>query len=87
MKIKNGFVLREVAEHWFVLPVGEASVSFDGMLSLNESGVLLWKKMEAGGDREAMIDALLEEYDVERARAIDDVDAFIECLMKAGCLE
>ncbi len=87
MKIKNGFVLREVAEHWFVLPVGEASVNFDGMISLNESGALLWKTMEAGGDREAMADALLAEYEVERERALSDVDAFIVYLMNAGCLE
>ena len=87
MKIKNGFVLREVAEHWFVLPVGQASVDFNGMISLNESGVLLWQTLEAGGDREAMCEALLAEYEVERAQALSDVDAFIKALTDAGCIE
>ena len=87
MKIRKGFVLREVADHWFVLPVGQASVDFSGMISLNESGVLLWKMLEAGGDREAMCDALLDAYEVERAQALADVDAFITVLRDAGCIE
>lgn len=87
MKIKEGFLLRQVAAHWVVLPVGQASVDFNGMLSLNESGVLLWRTLENGGDRDAMADALLAEYEVERDRALADVDEFIDALTKAGCIE
>ena len=87
MKIKEGFVLRQVADNWVVLPVGQASVNFNGMISLNESGALLWRTLEQGGDRNAMADALLDEYDVEREEALADVDAFIAALTKAGCIE
>ncbi|MBR2848691.1 MAG: PqqD family protein [Clostridia bacterium] len=87
MKIKNGFVLREVAGTPVVLPVGQASVDFSGMLSLNKSGVLLWKALEEGSDREALADALLAEYEVDRAEALSDVDEFIETLTKIGCIE
>ena len=87
MKIKNGFVLREVAGTPVVLPVGQASVDFSGMLSLNKSGVLLWKVLDEGSDREALADALLAEYEVDRAEALSDVDEFIETLTKIGCIE
>ena len=87
MKIKEGFLLRQVATHWVVLPVGQASVDFNGMLSLNESGVLLWRTLENGGDRDAMINALLAEYEVEQEQAGADVDKFIDALSKAGCIE
>lgn len=87
MKIKEGFVLRQVASNWVVLPVGQASVNFNGMLSLNDSGVLLWRALENGGDRNTMADALLTEYEVEREQALADVDEFLAILKKAGCIE
>jgi len=93
MKIKEGFVLRQVADNWVVLPVGQASVNFNGMISLNESGALLWRTLEQGGDRDAqdvrtaLTDALLDEYDVGREEALADVDAFLTALTKAGCME
>lgn len=87
MKIKEGFVLRQVADNWVVLPVGQASVNFNGMLSLNESGVLLWRALEQGGDKDSLVEALLAEYNVEREEAAADVDAFLSALTKAGCIE
>ena len=80
MKIKEGFVLRQVADNWVVLPVGQASVNFNGMISLNESGVLLWRALEQGSDRNALADVLLAEYEVEKEEALADVDAFLAAL-------
>ena len=87
MKIKEGFVLRQVADNWVVLPVGQTSVKFNGMLSLNESGALLWRALENGGTRDDLADALLAEYEVERDQALSDADEFIAALKKAGCIE
>ena len=87
MKLKNDFVLREVAGSWVVLPTGEATVDFNGMLSLNDSGALLWKALESGADRQGLIDALLAEYEVTPDVASADVDAFLAKLSSAGCLE
>ena len=70
-----------------IIPVGQASVNFNGMLSLNESGALLWRALEQGGDRDALADALLAEYEVEREEALADVEAFLTALTKAGCIE
>lgn len=87
MKLKQEFVLRQVADTWVVLPVGRTSVAFNGMLSLNESGAILWKTLEQGGDREALADALCAEYEVERSAALADADEFLTALDKVGCLE
>jgi len=84
MKISENFVLRQVADTWVVLPVGQASVDFNGMLTLNESGAILWQALEKGGDREALADALLAEYEVDRATALADVDDFLKKLSDAG---
>lgn len=87
MKIKEGYVLREVAGNFVVLPTGQASVDFSGMLNLNGSGVLLWKALEKGCDLQALADVLLSEYDVDSSTALADAEEFISVLRKAGCIE
>lgn len=86
MKINSNFVLRSIAGNWVALPIGEAVVDFRGMLTLNESGLILWRKLEGGASREELIDTLLSEYDVSRDIAAGDVDAFIKRLTEAGCI-
>ena len=87
MRIKNDFVLRRVVDTYVVLPIGLASVDFNGMLSLNESGALLWKELEQGSTRKALADILIKEYEILDNDAQCDVDEFLSALKKAGCLE
>ena len=47
MKIKQGFMLREVAGNYVVVAVGEASKKFNGVINLNESGAFIWKKSQS----------------------------------------
>lgn len=87
MKLNSNFVLRQVADTWVVLPVGQASVDFNGMMTLNESGAILWKALEQGGGADELADALCAEYAVERAVALADVEEFLAKLERAGCLD
>jgi len=87
MKLNKNFILRQVAEHWIVLPLAEKTVDFSGILTLNESGVLLWNALEKGGDRQSLVDALTSEYEVTAEKAAADVDAFIGKLVQAGCID
>ena len=87
MKIKNNFVLRNVADTWVVLSVGNPTAGFDGMLTLNESGVVLWKAMENGCDKNALVKVLTDEYDVSEEVALADVEIFIDKLSSVGCIE
>ncbi len=86
MTIKENFVLRQVAGSYVVVAVGEASVDFNGMLTLNESGALLWRTLERGADHAALVAALTSEYEVDEAQASRDADEFLDMLRKAGCL-
>lgn len=87
MKLNKNYILRQVADVWVVLPIAEATANFNGMLTLNETGALLWKTLEQGGNRETMADVLTAEYIVTREQALADVDEFLEKLANVGCLE
>ena len=87
MKLKENFVLREVAGTWMVLPLLQDTLDFNGMIRLNGSGAVLWKCLEQGGDRQALTEALTSRYKVSSEQASGDVEEFLEMLKKIGCLE
>ena len=87
MKIKNGFILREVAGSYVVVAVGERSKEFNGMVNLNASGAFLWRTLEQGADREGLIEALLANYDVSKEQATEDVDGFIAKITASDFVE
>lgn len=84
MRMKGDFMLRQVARTWVVLPMGQSTLDLNGMLTLNESGALLWKTLEQGGGRDAMAAALTGEYDVSAEQAAADVERFLNKLADAG---
>lgn len=87
MKINKNFFLRQVAGAWMVLPLGSATLDFNGMLTLNASGLLLWRLLEAGKGSEDMVEALLSAYEVDRETARADVEEFLNKLIQAGCVD
>lgn len=87
MRIKEDFVLRKVSENWIVLPLGEKTVDFSGMLNLNESGAMLWEVLTRGASLETLVQALTDEYEVSQERARQDVEKFLQKLDQAGCLD
>lgn len=87
MKVKEGFILREVAGNYIVVAVGSAVKQFNGVITLNETGAFLWKKLEEGCERQDLLSALLDEYEVEKSVAEADVNKFIEKLNGAGLLK
>ncbi len=87
MRINENFILRQVADTWVVLPLGDATLDFNGMLTLNESGVLLWTALEKGATREELAETLTHEYDVGIHQALADVEDFLAKLQRVGCIE
>ncbi len=86
MKIKSGFILREVAGSYLVVAVGSRVKQFNGMINLNETGAFLWKLLEKGTTEEEAVAAMLGAYDVDEEIAKADVKAFIAKLTEAGVL-
>ena len=87
MKIKENLVLRQVADTWTVLPLGKDIINFDGMLTLNETGAMLWKLLEKGAEKTDLVAAMTAEYDVSEETAEADINEYIAKLTKASCLE
>ena len=86
MKIKDGFILREVAGNFIVVPVGDAVAEFNGMINLNETGAFLWKLLQEDVEPKFLLAELLKEYDVDENIAKKDIEAILNKLYTAGVL-
>lgn len=80
MKIQGDFILREIAGERILIPVGETALNVKGMISLTESGALLWERLQTECTEDDLVRAILEEYDVDRETAKADVMSFLEQL-------
>lgn len=87
MKIKSGLILRQVGDSFVVVPTGNAQLHFNGMITLNAVGALLWRTVEEGLAREQAIRRVTDLYDVDTATASADVDAFYAKLRGANLVE
>ena len=87
MKIKDGYIMREVAGSYVVVPTGVAALDFSGMITLNETAAFLWKQIEKHKTEQELMLALIAEYDIDKNTAKDDISEFYLKLKKADLFE
>lgn len=87
MKIKEGYLLREVAGQFLVVPVGSQAISFNGIITLNKTGKVIWEVLQSQTSKQAIIEALTHRFEVSIEQASQDVDAFLAVLQKHQLLE
>ena len=77
MKIKEGFIIRQVGGENIVVPIGKTGKEFHGMIKLNDSGAFLWRFFTEENTEAEAVAALLNEYEVDEATATADVASFV----------
>ena len=86
MKIRDGYMLSDVAGTPVVVPLGKHT-TFHNMIKLNETGKFLWEKLQKDTTREELIAAMVDTYDITSDVAGRDLDVFLASLDSFGALE
>lgn len=86
MKLKQEFILREIAGDYILVPNGETIKDFNGLITMNEVGAFIWSKIPIAESREVLLSYIIDEYDVEEDIAKHDLDEFLKTLEKAEIL-
>ena len=87
MKVKQEFMLCEIAGENVVVPYGAAASSFHGMLRLNGTCTALWKMLEGSAEEPELAQMLVKEFGADEDAAKADVAEFLEKLRNVGCVE
>lgn len=86
MQIKKQLIKRDIAGDTILVPVGESVYDSNGLFALNELGAFLWDRLPQAQGRDALLEAVLEEYDVSREQAAADLDEFLGKLSSFGII-
>jgi hypothetical protein len=88
MRQKDGFVLRDVLGDKALVGEGADAINFGKLISMNDTAAWLWEKASELGDftEEQLVDAILQEYDVDKAKAQADVTKLINTWKEMGVI-
>ena len=86
MKVEKEFVLREIAGDYIIIPTGKTVLDFNGLVTVNEVGVSLWKMLQEDVTFEELVAGILDEYDVDETVAREDIREFLDKMTEGGIL-
>lgn len=87
MKRSENFVLKELMGSFVLVPIGDAAMSLNGVITLNESAKVLWDAAEGEFELEDLVDVLVKEYEVDIQTATEGAEVFLNRMKEEGCIE
>lgn len=87
MKIKDGFILKDVAGSKIVIATGEARLSFNGVITFNSVGAEIFNLLDGTNSPEEIVSKIATDYNVDSEIVKRDFDALVEKLKKHNLLD
>lgn len=87
MKLKSNFVITEVVGTSVAVSTDSSKSSFNGVVRLNETGKRIFELIQEGKDEEAIVAAMIEEYEASESIIREEVKAVIDLLVGEDVLE
>ena len=88
MKIKEGFVLRQMCGENIVAGEGLQHINFNKLLSLNESAAYLWQELTGKEfTLEEMAELLIARYGIDKQLAMTDSEKLMNVWAEIGVAE
>ena len=87
LKAKSGFVLRNAAKEYMLMPTGDNIGEFKGSVLLNKVSAFIWDQLQSPVSREDLLRAILDEFEVDEAAAAADLNELLNTLNSYELLE
>lgn len=75
-------VTRKTGNEYVLVPVADNIADMNSVFTLNETGAFIWEQIDRIKTVEEIISLLVEEYEIDKGSAEQDVFSFIENLDK-----
>lgn len=84
MKIKKGFILRQVGIEYMAVAIGAANDDLNGIIKINEAGAFLWNSMKEDITEAELVQKMLDRYEgLDRTTAETDLREFLDTIQVA----
>lgn len=85
-KQADDLVSREIAGEVLLVPIRNNIGDLESIYTFNETGAFIWSKMDGNKSLADICDALLEEFDVSKEEAWQDITEFVDGLLTIPAL-
>ena len=79
-------VARTIGEDMILVPTGRGIVDLQCLFTLNETGCFIWEQLVDRRNVAQLSTALVEQFEVTREQAEDDLSRFLTELAQEGCI-
>ena len=87
IKSKEGLLVRKFGDKYVIVAIDDMADEFHSLITLNDTGLFIWKLIEKGTDANKILGNILSTYDIDEETAKADIQNFIESARKAGILD
>lgn len=82
-----GMVARKIMDEVILVPVRKNVADMKSIYTLNETGAKAWELIDGKNEVDDIVRAIVEEHEVEAAKAKADVETLIAQLKEVGAIE
>ena len=75
---------RRIGSEYVLVPLAERGADLDSILNLNAVAAFVWEQLDGTKSGGEVVDAVLERFEVDRARAERDYLELVETLAEIG---
>ena len=72
---------RRLADEYILVPIVGRGADVDSIFNLNRVGALIWEKLDGRTSGQAVVEAIVERFDVDAAQAAQDYAEFVAKLV------
>ncbi len=83
----QNFVSRRIEDETILVPIKNHVGDLDSLFSLNPVGAFIWEQIDGSHPLAAILDLIVEEFDVPAETAQDDLLQFITELHEIGAVQ
>jgi len=87
MKLKTGFLIKEMAGKSYAVSMGKDYNGFKGMISLSGSAPFYFELLKTEQTMDSLAQSAVEKFGISKEEAIKDLEPFIKKLCDAGVIE
>lgn len=87
MKIKDGFILKDVAGSKIVIATGAQRINFNGVITFNDVGAEVFNMLDGTNSVEDIVSKISADYNVDSNMVKNDVEKLIEKMRKHNLID
>ena len=84
---KDSLVSRQIAGEIIIVPIKKRADDVDNIYSINDTGARIWELMDGTRSLDQIIRIIIEEYEVDGSKAVQDAVDFVTKLLTIEALD